>query len=219
VGRRLDDQFLGEEDPPMEAESGGSDDNPNPSFASPTFECFFNSPSQPLFPLSGDGGDEEQDDGPGREEARADLGLCKAVAVGPGPWVSEVEDQEKEHSKLEELAANQSDDGPGLRVFDLESQAGEHSALGSLQQVTQTTDDGSLIPPCSQLVTLPHQPPADDRYLKVYTRRRPRLCAQPDGPAPSMVQGHLTMNPYQLGPKLSLSKKKETLWSRTSQPR
>jgi hypothetical protein len=59
VGRQLDDQFPKVEDPPMEAESGGSDDSPNPSSASPTFECSFNSPSQPLFPLSGDGGDEE----------------------------------------------------------------------------------------------------------------------------------------------------------------
>jgi hypothetical protein len=167
----------------MEAESGGTDDSPNPSSASPTFECSFNSPSQPLFPLSGDGGDEEQDVGPGRGEAKADLGLCKAD-VGSGPWVSQVEDQEKEkeHSKLEELAANQFDVGPGLRVFDLGSQAGEHSVLGSLQQVSQATDDGSPIPPCSQLVTLPHQRPADDRFLKVYTRRRSRLCAQPDGP-------------------------------------
>jgi hypothetical protein len=108
VGRRLDDQFLEEEDPPMVAQS--EDIEGNPSFASPTFECFFNSPRQPVFPLFRDGEGEEHCVVLGQGEARADLGLSKATVVGPGPQASELEGQDEEHINLVEVGANQSDD-------------------------------------------------------------------------------------------------------------
>jgi hypothetical protein len=108
VGRRLDDQFLEEEDPPMVAQS--EDIEGNPSFASPMFECFFNSPRQPVFLLFSDGEGEEHCVVLGQGEVRADLGLSKATVVGPGPQASELEGQDEEHINLVEVGANQSDD-------------------------------------------------------------------------------------------------------------